>query len=86
MSLYTWKSIWAAKGLLQDGLGWRVGTRISIIINEVAWLPKPMSYKLHNPIHDTNFFLVRNLIDSTNRKWKEEIIHSTLQGLIRVES
>ncbi|KAH1114163.1 hypothetical protein J1N35_007541 [Gossypium stocksii] len=36
---YTWKSIWAAKGLLLSGLCWRVGTGRDIKIEEDVWVP-----------------------------------------------
>lgn len=33
---YTWKSIWAANGVLQEGLCWRVGSGLKISINDDA--------------------------------------------------
>ena len=36
---YTWKSIWAAKGLLLSGLYWRVGTGRDIRIEDDGWVP-----------------------------------------------
>lgn len=30
---FTWKSIWASKGMLQEGLRWRVGLGRNIMIN-----------------------------------------------------
>ncbi|XP_016694556.2 uncharacterized protein [Gossypium hirsutum] len=35
---YTWKSVWAAKGLLQKGLSWRVGRGDRISIWEDSWI------------------------------------------------
>lgn len=36
---YTWKSIWAVKGLLLTGLRWRVGNGRNISIEEDVWVP-----------------------------------------------
>lgn len=38
-SSYVWKSIWAARGVLEKGLSWKVGTGLNISINYDAWIP-----------------------------------------------
>ncbi|KAA3472916.1 reverse transcriptase [Gossypium australe] len=36
----TWRSIWATKGLLQNGMGWRVGRGTEISVWEDHWIPE----------------------------------------------
>ncbi|GMI90334.1 hypothetical protein HRI_002702700 [Hibiscus trionum] len=38
-SSYIWKSLWSAKGLIEIGIGWRVGSGQDINIWNDAWLP-----------------------------------------------
>lgn len=40
---FTWRSMWGAKALLKEGLGWRVGNESSIWCNTDKWL-------LHNKV------------------------------------
>ncbi|KAA3455658.1 Ribonuclease H-like superfamily protein [Gossypium australe] len=77
---YTWKSIWAAKSLIKEGLGWRVGTGEHILINEDAWLPGAANYRICYPILNTDITTVASLIDSNNRKWREELIRNTFEA------
>ncbi|KAA3460978.1 reverse transcriptase [Gossypium australe] len=37
---YAWKSIYAARKLLEDGIGWRVGSRSQISILQARWFPR----------------------------------------------
>ncbi|KAA3483618.1 LINE-1 reverse transcriptase isogeny [Gossypium australe] len=39
---HTWKSVWAVRGLLQNGLCWRVGTGERISVREDVWIPGPL--------------------------------------------
>lgn len=77
MPSYSWKSIWEARGLLQEGLGWRVGSRINILIFEHAWIPGSVDYRLYDNMQNDNVPLVAKLIDSNSRKWKQEVILNT---------
>lgn len=51
-AFYTWKSIWAFKKVLNDGLCWRVrkGDRISIFNH--AWLLGSLNLRLAHPVCD----------------------------------
>ncbi|MBA0877215.1 hypothetical protein Goshw_030055, partial [Gossypium schwendimanii] len=50
--LYTWKSIYAARGLLECQLGWRVGTGENILIWQDRWVPQLVGNKINTgPIH-----------------------------------
>lgn len=37
-SLYTWQSIWSAKKVFQDRVGWHVGNRVSILVFNHNWI------------------------------------------------
>lgn len=47
--LYTWRSLWSAKWLLEKGMGWRVGSGTQIQIWNDAWVPCSVDYKIQNP-------------------------------------
>ncbi|KAA3476740.1 reverse transcriptase [Gossypium australe] len=36
----TWRSIWAAKGLLHSGMGWRLGRGTGILLWDDYWIPR----------------------------------------------
>ncbi|KAH1047985.1 hypothetical protein J1N35_038769 [Gossypium stocksii] len=74
---YTWKSIWAIKGLLQTGLCWRVGNGHNIRIEEDVWIPNVEQIQINQLVRGQNITRVADLIDSMNRTWKYEIIEST---------
>lgn len=65
MPSYTLKSIWATKGLLHEGLWWRIGTGVNVDINNDPWLPGRVNYKLHSYIIDPNLSTVVDLIDDS---------------------
>ncbi|KAA3480599.1 reverse transcriptase [Gossypium australe] len=76
-SSYTSKSIWAAKDILRKGLIWRVGTGNNISINYDAWMPDAFNFRLSSEIDSMRNHFVHMLIDSNERKWKEELIKYT---------
>ncbi|MFQ6636590.1 hypothetical protein Gotur_014152 [Gossypium turneri] len=45
---YTWRSIWAVKGLLEKGFCWRIGSGKHVQIWDEAWIPSTNDYKLEN--------------------------------------
>ncbi|KAG8499231.1 hypothetical protein CXB51_005735 [Gossypium anomalum] len=73
---YTWKSIWAAKGLLLLGLCWRVGNGHDIRIEDV-WVPNVPGLLINKKDRTQNITMVADLIDSNTRAWKTELIWST---------
>ncbi|KAG8493590.1 hypothetical protein CXB51_010974 [Gossypium anomalum] len=74
---YTWKSIWAAKGLLKSGLVWRVGNGHNIRIEANVWVPNAGSLHINHRVRGQNLVMVANLIDSNTSSWKAELIKST---------
>ncbi|KAA3484157.1 Cyclopropane-fatty-acyl-phospholipid synthase [Gossypium australe] len=74
---YTWKSIWAAKDVLRKGLIWRVGTGTNISINNDAWVPEALHFRLSSTVDSLRDCYVHMLIDNNKRKWKEELIRYT---------
>ncbi|KAL4302611.1 hypothetical protein GQ457_10G021430 [Hibiscus cannabinus] len=63
-------------GLLEMGLGWRVGNGQSISIRDDAWLPGPGHGRVGNSVYDPNFSLVSDLVDPLLNTWKEDIVLS----------
>ncbi|KAK5812492.1 hypothetical protein PVK06_027923 [Gossypium arboreum] len=45
----TWKSVWAAKGILQSGLCWRTGRGTEIFIWDDRWIPSAVLGKKTTP-------------------------------------
>ncbi|KAA3453822.1 Ribonuclease H-like superfamily protein [Gossypium australe] len=76
-SSYTWKSIWAVKDVLTKGLCWRVGTGINISINDDAWVPDAINFRLSSVVNSMRDLKVNALIDNTERIWKMELIKNT---------
>ncbi|KAA3467328.1 reverse transcriptase [Gossypium australe] len=74
---FTWKSIWAAKGVLADGLCWKVGRGSEISTLNDVWIPDFKNSILSSYINNLCDFKVAELIDDNSRKWKEELIGST---------
>lgn len=74
---YSWKSVWAARGLLDNGLGCRVGTGENISIIEHAWIPSSNDYRLLDSIHIDGVSTVADSTDKNNRNWKQDLIYHT---------
>ncbi|GMJ02408.1 hypothetical protein like AT4G29090 [Hibiscus trionum] len=71
----TWKSIWSARGLLEKGLRWQVGSGGSISIWNDFWLPA-QEPKLVSTAETAGLTHVSDLIEPEARVWKEELILS----------
>ena len=72
---FAWKSIVAARSVLDKGLRWRVGTRNKIRIWQDRWLPTPPSFKVVTPCSTMSIMAtVDNLIDPTTRSWRVSMI------------
>ncbi|KAA3461736.1 reverse transcriptase [Gossypium australe] len=74
---YVWRSIWAAKGVLEKGLIWRVGTGAKISITEDAWIPNYVNFSLRPNIENMHLDKVADLIDNNKREWNRELIENT---------
>ena len=72
---YTWRSIFAAKSVVEKGIRWRVGNGSDIRVWGDKWLPRASSYEVISPrlfLHpDTK---VSEFICQASCYWKEEII------------
>ena len=74
-SSFTWKSIIAAKPLIQKGACWRVGNGNSIRVLRDAWIPNyPTNKVLHPARNVQEDCMVVDLIDSDTRWWDREFI------------
>ncbi|KAA3462609.1 reverse transcriptase [Gossypium australe] len=73
----TWRSVWAAKGLLDKGMCWRVGTGDKISIWTDLWISGNEADRIPNHNSNESIQLVSDLIDATSRNWKTELIRST---------
>ncbi|KAA3477260.1 reverse transcriptase [Gossypium australe] len=73
----TWKSVWAAKRILEKGLCWRIGTGDHISIWGDLWIPGAENDRLQDETTNEDIKLVSDLIDANNRKWKSDLVLST---------
>ncbi|KAA3458125.1 reverse transcriptase [Gossypium australe] len=76
----TWRSVWAARGLLDKGLCWRVGMGEKISIWDDLWISGKEEDRIPNQDNNANIKLVSDLIDATSRRWKPELIRDTFAG------
>ncbi|KAA3464865.1 Cyclopropane-fatty-acyl-phospholipid synthase [Gossypium australe] len=74
---FTWKSLWATKGLLLKGLGWRIGDGQKVSIWEDRWVPGVEILNCQNSSQNPRLVKVAELIDNNTRSWNEELILST---------
>ncbi|KAA3468465.1 reverse transcriptase [Gossypium australe] len=74
---YVWQSIWAAKGALEKGLIWKVGTGAKISITEDAWIPNYVNVRLRSSVENLQLDRVADLIDSNKREWNRNLIVNT---------
>ncbi|XP_059441892.1 uncharacterized protein LOC132174217 [Corylus avellana] len=74
---YAWRSIWNAKGLLNEGLIWCIGYGESVRIWEDRWLPSSGSHKVQSPIkvlpRDAK---VSNLINPETKCWDTALVQN----------
>jgi hypothetical protein len=74
---YAWRSICKSRGLLNEGLFWRVGNGVSIKIWQDRWLPCPTTFRIQSPRQLLGAeATVAALIDADTRWWKTSLIQS----------
>ncbi|KAH1107357.1 hypothetical protein J1N35_011125 [Gossypium stocksii] len=78
----TWKSIWAAKGLLKKGLCWRIRRGNKVSIWNDCWIQGIDSIARPYNSRNSHIELVSDLIDNTNRKWRTELVNNTFQLMV----
>uniref|UniRef100_A0A2N9HKW7 Reverse transcriptase domain-containing protein n=1 Tax=Fagus sylvatica TaxID=28930 RepID=A0A2N9HKW7_FAGSY len=72
---YVWRSIAAARTVLDHGSKWRVGNGANISICKDRWLPDQGNYKIPYPIEALpEEAVVADLIDVDRGMWKVELI------------
>lgn len=64
---YTWKSLWASKGVLSLGSYWKVGTGNSLLILDDAWLPSSPNFKIVSNVPILQNVTVSELIDPISK-------------------
>ncbi|KAA3474616.1 reverse transcriptase [Gossypium australe] len=74
---FTWKSLWATKGLLLKGLGWRIGDGQNVFIWDDKWVPGNEMFSCQNSTQNSSLVKVADLIDTSTRKWNEELVLNT---------
>ncbi|XP_042942689.1 uncharacterized protein LOC122276859 [Carya illinoinensis] len=76
-----WRSIMAAKPLLEEGLFWRVGNGANTKIWHHKWLPIPTSFKVQSTVEFLDLEeTISALIDHETKTWRTEVIdHIFLQ-------
>ncbi|KAL4312649.1 hypothetical protein GQ457_01G024910 [Hibiscus cannabinus] len=72
---YTWRSIFSARGLLEQGIGWRVGTGQSISVWNDAWLPGHGNGRLNLHVN-FRFPKVSDLIVPETNCWNIDLLQS----------
>ncbi|KAA3466916.1 reverse transcriptase [Gossypium australe] len=71
---FTWRSIWSARGLLEVGLGWRIGGGSTINIWNDAWLPGAGQERTVDQNINIKYTMVADFIDTGQCTWKADIL------------
>lgn len=73
---FVWRSIWGAKSLLLEGLGWRVGNGWNIRALSQKWVTMNGAMQSPTTPNSTHSeLLVGELVDHEAMRWKTDIIH-----------
>lgn len=64
---YTWRNIWEARKVLENGLMWRVGDGADISIWHDAWVPGLVRNRVHNSELNTIVVKVVDLLNPISR-------------------
>ncbi|KAL4362884.1 hypothetical protein GQ457_04G002440 [Hibiscus cannabinus] len=72
---YVWRSLWSAKGLILQGMGWRIGSGHHVNIWRDPWLPGPHGGVVRGHSINHNYTLVSDLIDAQSATWKVEVLN-----------
>ncbi|KAA3477472.1 reverse transcriptase [Gossypium australe] len=79
---FTWKSLWAAKGLILQGMGWRIGDGKIVSIWNDKWLPGNETLNSQNTDMNTNLENVTDLFESNTRRWDNVLVHNTFTAIV----
>ncbi|KAL4310628.1 hypothetical protein GQ457_01G034890 [Hibiscus cannabinus] len=72
---YVWRSLWSAKGLILQGMGWCIGSGHHVNIWRDLWLPGPHGGVVRGHSINHNYTLVSDLIDAQSATWKVEVLN-----------
>ncbi|KAA3477623.1 reverse transcriptase [Gossypium australe] len=72
-----WRSVWVAKGVLGEGICWKMGMGSAISVLHDIWIPDLINPKLSSHANNLSDCKVADLIDESSRRWKSELIEST---------
>ncbi|KAA3461389.1 reverse transcriptase [Gossypium australe] len=78
-------SIWGARQLLEEGIGWRIGNGNAVNIWNDAWLPGLGNGRVQGQNIDIRYSKVLDLIDKETTTWKQDTIQA-LFGEEQLES
>lgn len=71
----TWRSIIDIRGLIERGMGWRIGGVVVNIWND-SWIPRPRDGRINCQNININYTIVNQLINLEHCTWKEDIIRA----------
>lgn len=71
---YTWRSIWGARELLKEGIGWRIGNGERVNIWDDSWIPGPRDGRVNSQTTGIRFVKVSTLIDSEKFTWQKDAV------------
>ncbi|KAG8476285.1 hypothetical protein CXB51_033089 [Gossypium anomalum] len=75
----TWRSVWAARGLLEKGLCWKVGIGDKILVLGDLWISGDETDRLQHHGNQENVKLVSDLIETNNRSWNTDVVMTTFR-------
>ncbi|KAL0444031.1 UNVERIFIED_CONTAM: hypothetical protein Slati_2125800 [Sesamum latifolium] len=78
---YAWRSILAAKPLLQTGCRWRIGDGSSIKITTTPWLLRPTTFQLGMLPQSLGADATVNVLLDDDGEWNEKMIRSEFDSL-----
>ncbi|KAL4308866.1 hypothetical protein GQ457_01G015730 [Hibiscus cannabinus] len=73
---YVWRSIWSAKGLLEQGVGWRIGSGCKVNIWNDSWLPGPGDGRVKRDSININYIHVSDLIHGPSATWRVDVLQA----------
>ncbi|KAJ0075170.1 hypothetical protein Patl1_34400 [Pistacia atlantica] len=74
-SCFIWRSVMAARSVLESGLMWRIGDGSKVKIWQDKWLPSASSFKIQSQCLDMDpEAKVATLIDPQSKSWKLDLL------------
>ena len=78
---YIWRSIWGARSLLVEGLGWRIGNSTTVDAIHDKWVPFEMSVGCPNlTVVLDSTIREADLIDFNRGKWDINVLSQLFDG------